>query len=210
MSLLEDLNWRHAVKAYDPNKKVSQENIDKIVEAARMAPTSSGLQPFKVIVVQNQEIKERLMKGALNPECMRDSSHVILFAAWDTYTEERIDKVYDYTTDERGLPRGRFGIYTDKLKSIYLTQPAENNFAHTARQTYIALGLALAQAAELRVDTTPVEGFDNAVVDEILELKKYGLKSVSLMYVGYADPEKDWVGTMKKVRLPKEEFVLEY
>ncbi|MBN9313139.1 MAG: nitroreductase family protein [Chryseobacterium sp.] len=210
MSLLEDLNWRHAVKAYDPNKKVSQENIDKIVEAARMAPTSSGLQPFKVIVVQNQEIKERLMKGALNPECMRDSSHVILFAAWDTYTEERIDKVYDYTTDERGLPRGRFGTYTDKLKSIYLTQPAENNFAHTARQTYIALGLALAQAAELRVDTTPVEGFDNAVVDEILELKKYGLKSVSLMYVGYADPEKDWVGTMKKVRLPKEEFVLEY
>ncbi|OJV49505.1 MAG: NAD(P)H-dependent oxidoreductase [Chryseobacterium sp. 39-10] len=210
MSLLEDLNWRHAVKAYDPNKKVSQENIDKIVEAARMAPTSSGLQPFKVIVVQNQEIKERLMKGALNPECMRDSSHVILFAAWDTYTEERIDKVYDYTTDERGLPRGRFGTYTDKLKSIYLTQPAENNFAHTARQTYIALGLAFAQAAELRVDTTPVEGFDNAVVDEILELKKYGLKSVSLMYVGYADPEKDWVGTMKKVRLPKEEFVLEY
>lgn len=210
MSLLEDLNWRHAVKAYDPNKKVSQENIDKIVEAARMAPTSSGLQPFKVIVVQNQEIKEKLMKGALNPECMRDSSHVILFAAWDTYTEERIDKVYDYTTDERGLPRGRFGTYTDKLKSIYLTQPAENNFAHTARQTYIALGLALAQAAELRVDTTPVEGFDNAVVDEILELKKYGLKSVSLMYVGYADPEKDWVGTMKKVRLPKEEFVLEY
>lgn len=210
MSLLEDLNWRHAVKAYDPNKKVSQENIDKIVEAVRMAPTSSGLQPFKVIVVQNQEIKEKLMKGALNPECMRDSSHVILFAAWDTYTEERIDKVYDYTTDERGLPRGRFGTYTDKLKSIYLTQPAENNFAHTARQTYIALGLALAQAAELRVDTTPVEGFDNAVVDEILELKKYGLKSVSLMYVGYADPEKDWVGTMKKVRLPKEEFVLEY
>ena len=68
----------------------------------------------------------------------------------------------------------------------------------------------MAQAAELRVDTTPVEGFDNAVVDEILELKKYGLKSVSLMYVGYADPEKDWVGTMKKVRLPKEEFVLEY
>lgn len=210
MSLLEDLNWRHAVKAYDPSKKVSQENIDIIVEAARLAPTSSGLQPFKVIVVQNQEIKEQLMKGALNPECMRDSSHVILFAAWDTYTEERIDKVYDYTTDERGLPRGRFGTYTDKLKSIYLTRPADRNFAHTARQTYIALGLALAQAAELRVDTTPVEGFDNAVVDEILDLKKYGLKSVSLMYVGYADPEKDWVAPMKKVRAPKDEFVLEY
>ena len=140
---------------------------------------------------------------------MRDCSHVIVFAAWDTYTEERIDKVYDFTTDERGLPRGSFGSYTDKLKSIYLNQPAEANFAHTARQTYIALGLALAQAAELKVDTTPAEGFDNSVVDDVLELSKYGLKSVSLMYVGYADSQNDWIAPMKKVRIPKEEFVIE-
>jgi nitroreductase len=209
MSLIEDLNWRHAVKAYDSTKKVSQDKIDKIVEAARLAPTSSGLQPFKVLVVENQGLKERLVEGALNPECMRDCSHVIVFAAWDTYTEERIDKVYDFTTDERGLPRGRFGSYTDKLKSIYLNQPAEANFAHTARQTYIALGLALAQAAELKVDTTPAEGFDNSVVDDVLELSKYGLKSVSLMYVGYADSQNDWIAPMKKVRIPKEEFVIE-
>ncbi|MCP1996063.1 nitroreductase family protein [Flavobacterium sp. HSC-61S13] len=210
MSLIENLNWRHAVKAYDPTKKVSQENIDKIVEAARLAPTSSGLQPFKVIVVKDQAIKEKLAEGALNPECMRDASHVIIFAAWDRYTAERIDKVYDFTTDERGLPRGRFGSYTDKLKSIYLEQPAELNFAHTARQTYIALGLALAQAAELKIDTTPVEGFNNELVDEILDLKKHGLKSVSLMYIGYADFENDWIKHMKKVRTPKEEFVLEF
>lgn len=209
MSLIEDLNWRHAVKAYDSTKKVSQDKIDKIVEAARLAPTSSGLQPFRVLVVENQDLKERLVEGALNPECMRDCSHVIVFAAWDTYTEERIDKVYDFTTDERGLPRGSFGSYTDKLKSIYLNQPAEANFAHTARQTYIALGLALAQAAELKVDTTPVEGFDNSVVDDVLELSKYGLKSVSLMYVGYADSQNDWIAPMKKVRIPKEEFVIE-
>ena len=209
MSLIEDLNWRHAVKAYDSTKKVSQDKIDKIVEAARLAPTSSGLQPFKVLVVENQDLKERLVEGALNPECMRDCSHVIVFAAWDTYTEERIDKVYDFTTDERGLPRGRFGSYTDKLKSIYLNQPAEANFAHTARQTYIALGLALAQAAELKVDTTPAEGFDNSDVDDVLELSKYGLKSVSLMYVGYADSQNDWIAQMKKVRIPKEEFVIE-
>ena len=209
MALNDDLQWRHAVKAYDPTKKVSKENIDKIVEAARLAPTSSGLQPFQVIVIENQEVKNKLTKGALNPECMADCSHVIIFAAWDRYTEERIDKVYDFTTDERGLPRGRFGSYTDKLKSIYLQQSADENFAHTARQTYIALGLALAQAAELRVDTTPVEGFDNAVIDEVLELRKLGLRSVSLMYVGYANTEKDWVATMKKVRVPKNEFVIE-
>lgn len=208
MSLIENLQWRHAVKAYDPAKRVSEENIDKIVEAARLAPTSSGLQPFKVIVVEDQKVKEQLAEGALNPDCMRDASHIIIFAAWDRYTEERIDKVYDFTTDERGLPRGRFSSYTDKLKSIYLNQPAELNFAHAARQTYIALGLALAQAAELKVDTTPAEGFVNEVIDRVLELEKHGLKSVSLMYVGYADPEKDWIAPMKKVRLPKEEFVL--
>lgn len=210
MSLIKDLNWRHAVKAYDPTKKVSQENIDKIVEAARLAPTSSGLQPFKIIVVKNQELKEKMANGALNPECMRDASHVLIFAAWDRYTAERIDNVYDFTTDERGLPRGRFGSYTDKLKSIYLEQPADLNFEHTARQTYIALGLALAQAAELKIDSTPVEGFNNELLDEILDLKSHGLKSVSLMYVGYADQEKDWIKGMKKVRAPKEEFVIEF
>ncbi|WP_312823473.1 nitroreductase family protein [Epilithonimonas sp.] len=210
MSLIENLKWRHAVKAYNPSEKVSQENIDKIVEAARLAPTSSGLQPFKILVVENQDLKDQLSEGALNPECMREASHIIIFAAWDRYTAERIDKVYDFTTDERELPRGRFGSYTDKLKSIYLEEEAEKNFAHTARQTYIALGLALAQAAELKVDSTPVEGFDNAVIDKVLELEKHGLKSVSLMYVGVSDPSRDWIAPMKKVRVPKEEFVLEY
>jgi len=209
MNLLENLNWRHAVKAYDPTKKVSQENIDKIVEAARLAPTSSGLQPFQILVISNQEIKEKLVQGALNPECMRDCSHVLVFAGWDRYTTERIDKVYDFTTDERGLPRGRFVSYTDKLKEIYLTETAEANHAHIARQTYIALGLALAQAAELKIDSTPIEGFNTKVVDEVLELNKLGLKSVSLMYVGYADAELDWLTNMKKVRTPKEEFVIE-
>ncbi|MEZ7514644.1 NAD(P)H-dependent oxidoreductase [Flavobacterium frigidarium] len=210
MALIEDLNWRHAAKAYDATKKVSKQDIDKIVEAARLAPTSSGLQAFQVLVVENQELKEKLVKGALNPECMRDCSHVIIFAGWDRYTEERIDKVYNHTTDVRGLERGRFSSYTDMLKKMYLAQSAEENFAHIARQTYIALGLSLAQAAELKVDSTPVEGFDNSVVDEILELDKLGLKSVSLMYVGYADAPNDWIGQMKKVRTPTEEFVVEF
>lgn len=210
MALIEDLHWRHAVKAYNPNEKVSQENIDKIVEAARLAPTSSGLQPFKVLVVENQDLKNKLSEGALNPECMREASHIIIFAAWDRYTAERIDKVYDYTTEERGLPKGRFSAYTDKLKSIYLEEEADKNFAHTARQSYIALGLALAQAAELKVDTTPVEGFDSAHIDQVLDLQKLGLKSVSLMYVGIADASRDWVAGMKKVRVPKEEFVVEF
>ena len=141
---------------------------------------------------------------------MTNASHIIIFAAWDRYTAERIDEVYDFTTDERGLPRGRFGSYTDKLKSIYLQEEAEKNFTHTARQSYIALGLALAQAAELKVDSTPVEGFDNATIDRVLDLGKHGLRSVSLMYIGVSDPENDWIAPMKKVRIPTEEFVIEY
>jgi len=208
MSLIENLNWRHAVKAYNPEKKVSQEDLNKILEAARLAPTSSGLQPFRIIVVENQDLKNKMVEGALNPEVMRDSSHVLVFAAWDSYSNEKIDKVYDYTTDERDLPRGRFGSYTDKIKTMYNAQTPEQHFAHTARQTYIALGLAMAQAAELKIDSTPAEGFSNEVVDEILGLKELGLKSVSLLYLGYRDQDNDWMASMKKVRIPMEEFII--
>ena len=208
MSLIENLKWRHAVKAYNPAQKVSKENLETILEAARLAPTSSGLQPFRVIVVENQELKEKMVKGALNTEVMRDCSHVLVFAAWDSYSEEKIDKVYDYHTDVRDLPRGRFSDYTDKLKGLYNAQTAEQHFAHTARQTYIALGLAMAQAAELKIDSTPAEGFNNEVVDEILGLKDLGLKSVTLLYLCYRDLEKDYLSHMKKVRIPMEEFII--
>jgi nitroreductase len=208
MSLIENLNWRHAVKAYDPTKKVSEKDLNTILESARLAPTSSGLQPFRIIVVENQELKEKMVAGALNPEVMRDSSHVLVFAAWDSYSNEKIDKVYDYHTDVRDLPRGRFGSYTDKIKEIYGAQTPEEHFAHTARQTYIALGIALAQAAELKIDSTPAEGFSNEVVDEVLGLKELGLKSVSLLYLGYRDEANDWLSTMKKVRIPMDEFII--
>lgn len=208
MSLIEDLNWRHAVKAYDSTKKVSEEDLDKILEAARLAPTSSGLQPFRVIVVENQELKEKMVKGALNPEVMRDCSHVLVFAAWESYSNEKIDKVYDHHTDVRELTRGRFNSYTDQIKQIYGAQTPEQHFAHTARQSYIALGLAMAQAAELKIDSTPAEGFSNEVVDEILNLKELGLKSVTLLYLGYRDTENDWLSQMKKVRIPMEEFII--
>jgi len=178
------------------------------LEAARLAPTSSGLQPFRIIVVESQELKEKMVAGALNPEVMKECSHVLVFAAWDHYSDEKIDRVYDRHTDERNLPRGRFGSYTDKLKELYNGQTPEQHFAHAARQTYIALGLAMAQAAELKIDSTPAEGFSNEVVDEILELKELGLKSVTLLYLGYRDVERDYLSHMKKVRIPMEEFII--
>lgn len=196
------------MKAYDPTRKVSAQDLNSILEAARLAPTSSGLQPFRVIVVESQALKEKMVAGALNPEVMRDCSHVLVFAAWDEYSADKIDKVYDHHTEVRELPRGRFSSYTDQLKQLYGAQTPDQHFAHTARQTYIALGLAMAQAAELKVDSTPAEGFSTAVVDEILGLHELGLKSVTLLYLGYRDAEKDWLSTMKKVRLPMEEFII--
>ena len=132
-----------------------------------------------------------------------------IFAAWDCYTEQRIEGMYDFITDERGLPRGRFESYTNRLKTAYLPQTAEQNFNHTSRQAYIGLGFAMAQAAELKVDTTPMEGFSNAALDELLDLKSKGLRSVTLLPLGYRDAEGDWLVNMKKVRLPKEEFIIE-
>ncbi len=206
--LLDDLKWRYATKVYQEGKKVSQENINKIVEAARLAPTSSGLQPFRLVVIDDLKTKEKLAEGALNQVAVTTCSHVIVFAVWDNYTNERIDQVYDFITDERGLPRGRFSRYTDMLKTSFGNTESIRNFEHATRQAYIALGLSLAQAAELKIDSTPAEGFDNQKVDEILNLKELGLKSVVLMYIGYADRENDWLASMKKVRVPKDEFVI--
>ena len=208
MALLDDLKWRHAVKAYDPNKKLDKAVVEQIVEAARLAPTSSGLQQFRLVVVGNQELKEKMVAGALNPDCMRECSHVIVFAAWDEYTPERIDAIYDKTTDERGLVRGRFKRYTDMLKENFGKMSEEEQFQHAANQSFIALGLALAQAAELKVDSTPIGGFDPKLVDELLGLPAKGLRSVSLLYLGYADNERDWLGKMKKVRNSMEEFAM--
>ncbi|WBL44375.1 NAD(P)H-dependent oxidoreductase [Algoriphagus halophytocola] len=209
MALLKDLEWRYATKKYDPSKKVSQEDVDKIVEAARLAPTSSGMQQFRVFVVSSPELKEKLVPIANGQQIVAEASHVLIFAAWDQYTEERIDSIFKLTTQERGLPSGKFNDYTNRLKAVYLKQTPEENFVHTARQAYIGFGLSIAQAAELKIDATPMEGFNNQQLDELLDLRSIGLKSVLMLPIGYRDEENDWLLPMKKVRNPKEEFAVE-
>lgn len=210
MELLKALEWRYATKNYNPEKKIEQSLVDQIIKAAWLAPTSSGLQPFKVIEITNQEIKEKIGDiSMMNKQRVVDSSHLLVFAAWDNYTEERIDQIYKYTTEARKQSEDAYKDYTDMLKGIYLNRASELNFDHTARQSYIAFGLAIAAAAELQVDATPVEGFDNAALDEILNLKEQGLKSVTILLLGYRDEENDWLVKMPKVRHPKEEFLIE-
>lgn len=210
MSLLEDLKWRFATKAYDPQRKVSQQDLNKILDAIALAPTSSGLQQFNVFVIQDQATKLSLAPEALNPECARDCSHILVFTAWDEYTDSRIDKVVNHTTDTKNLERGRMDSYYDNLKLHFKKQTPKEHFEHAARQSYIALGLALAQAAELKIDSTPAEGFSNAHVDTILKLQEKGLKSTVLMYIGYRDSPNDWNSQMPKSRVPKEDLIKEF
>lgn len=202
------LNWRYATKKMDPSKPVPQEKVDAIIEAIRMAPTSSGTQPFEVFVVTNPEVLEEVRKAASDQSQITDGSHLLVFAAWDNYTSERIDTVVDLNVQARGdLPM--LHAYYDRLKSNYLPRDAEVNYAHAARQAYIALGIALVAAAEQGVDSTPMEGFDPAAVDAILGLKERGLRSVVLMPLGYRDASGDWLAPMGKVRKSRDTIVTE-
>jgi len=207
-TLIEQLNWRYATKKMAPNKAVPQDKVDTIIEAIRLAPTSSGTQPFEVVVVTKPEVLSEICAAAGDQAQITDGSHLLVFAAWDNYTAERIDAVTELNVQERGdLPM--LNAYYDNLKNNYVPRDAEVNYAHAARQAYIALGIALVAAAEQEVDSTPMEGFDPRKVDEILGLKERGLRSVVLLPLGYRDPTGDWLLSMKKVRKPLETFVTE-
>lgn len=205
-TLLEQLNWRYATKKMDATKAVPQDKLDVIIEAIRMAPTSSGTQPFELIVVTNPEKLAEIQKVAGDQAQITDGSHLLVFAAWDNYTADRIDEVTDLNVEARGdLPM--LNAYYDNLKNNYLPRDTEVNYAHAARQAYIALGVALVAAAEQQVDSTPMEGFDPSKVDEILGLSERGLRSVILLPLGYRDPTGDWLLPMKKVRKSLETMV---
>ena len=209
MELLEQLHWRYATKKMNPNKTVPQEKVDRILEAVRLAPTSSGLQPFEVFVVTNPEIREKIKAIAWNQAQVTDCSHLLVFAAWDNYTAERINHMFDLVNDERGFKNEGWEAYRQKLLAAYVPRDAETNYQHAARQAYIGLGTALIAAAEEGVDSTPMEGFDPDKVDEILGLRARGLRSVILLPLGYRAEEGDWLVNLKKVRRSREDFVSE-
>jgi nitroreductase len=206
MELLDKLNWRYAAKVMN-GKKVAEDKIERILEAARLAPTSSGLQPFEIFVIKNQEIKEKIKPVAWNQSVITDCSHLLVFAAWDTYTAERINYMFDLTNKIRGFKNEGWENYRQVLLSSYPQKDAEENFNHAAKQAYIAFSQALIAAAYEYVDATPLEGFDPAAVDEILGLRKKGLKSAVLLPLGYRQEEKDWLVNLEKVRKPMKDLV---
>lgn len=155
----------------------------------------------------NPDVRAKIKDVAWNQGQIVDGSHLLVFAAWDNYTEARVDSVTDQMAEERGGRSETLDAYYTNLKNMYLPRDADVNFEHAARQAYIALGFALAAAAVEEVDSTPMEGFDPAAVDEILGLKERGLRSVLLLPLGYRAEEGDWLVNMKKVRRPRDQFI---
>jgi nitroreductase / dihydropteridine reductase len=207
-TLTDIMGWRYATKKMKPATPVPQEKVEAIIEAVRMAPTSSGLQPFELLVITNNELRAKIAEAANGQAQITDGSHLLVFATWDNYTAERIDEVVQLTVEARGdLPTLRG--YFDYLKANYVPRDPEINYAHAARQTYIAVGFALMAAAEQEVDSTPIEGFNPDAVDAILGLRERGLRSVVLMPLGYRDSEGDWLLPMPKVRKSRAVMVTE-
>ena len=210
MSVLnQKLEWRYATKKFDPTRAVPADKLERILEAIRLAPTSSGLQPFDMFVVTNDAIRARIREVAWNQAQVTDCSHLLVFAAWDDITPERLNMMFDLTNEVRGFVNEGWEAYRKSLLGIVAARGTEGNYQAAARQAYIGLGLALVAAAFEEVDAVPMEGFDPAAVDAILDLGAKNLRSVILLPLGYRANEGDWLVDLKKVRRPFSEFVTE-
>lgn len=207
MDLIEALNWRYATKKF-ADKKLSDEKLQKILDAIALSASSAGMQTYRVFVIENPEIRKELASDSFNPQIV-DSSHLLLFAAYDSINQEIIEHYIQFVAEERGLAVENLADFKKSLESHLLIRTDEENFIWSSKQAYIALGTGLIAAAEQQVDATPMEGFNAEKLDRILGLREKGLKSVVLLSLGYRDEENDFFAKLKKVRLPKEEFVTE-
>ena len=170
---------------------------------------SPGEHPAQLVVVTNIELRKKIKAVAWGQGQVTDCSHLLVFAAWDEYTAERINMMFDLANEVRGSKKEGWGNYRNLLLGSYPQRGAEVNFQHAAKQAYIGLGAALIGAAFEEVDSTPMEGFDPNALDEILNLRSRGLRSVVIMPLGYREEEQDWLVKLKKVRRPRDKFVTE-
>lgn len=208
MNAVEAMQWRYAVKAMS-GEKITDDKIERILEAIRLSPSSTGLQPYELFVVTSSELKAELKVASYNQSQVEDCSHLLVFAAWDTYTDDRINKWFDLVNEVRGEQGEGWENYRNSILRTYPVRSASENFQHTSQQAYIALGIAMLAAAMEEVDGTPMEGFIPAEVDRILGLESKGLKSVLLLPLGFRNPEKDYLINAKKVRKSMSDFVHE-
>lgn len=184
---LDQLDWRRAVKTYDPEKKLSEENLNQILKATQMAPSSFGIQPYHVYVVTDAAVREKLRAAAWDQAQFTDASHLLVFAS-RTDVMQRIDEYFDTASGGDAEKKAAMQGYRDVMEGFLGNVPEEGRKAWADRQTYIALGFALAAAAELEVDSCPMEGFSTGDFDQILGLPE-NMKSVVCLSLGYTNEE---------------------
>lgn len=208
MSFIEQLNWRYATKRMVADKAVPQEKVNAIIEATRLSASSYGLQPYNLLVIQDKELLQKIQAIAYNQPQIGETSTLLVFAAWDKPTQERIDTFFNFIASERGIPVEALAGYKSMVEGKIGSLDEVSVFNWMAHQTYLALGTALAAAAIEQVDATPMEGFNPAALDELLGLSEKGLKSVVILPLGYRDEANDPLANAKKVRKSTEDFIV--
>lgn len=198
MNLIDDLNWRHACKGMN-GTKIAQEKIDNILKAINLSPTSLGMQAFRVFVIENQQLKERIFNEACQQQPVTACSHLLVFATRTQITERFLDDYFALIEQKRNPGKDWCDKYRKKIEA-FREKNYENLEGWLARQVYIALGFACAAAANERVDSVPIEGFDKDILNKILNLPDQHLSAVVMLPLGYKDPEKDWMNNQPKVR----------
>ncbi len=205
-TILEQLNWRYAVKKYDPTRMVSDADWATLEDALTLAPSSFGLQPYKFIVITDQATKEKLGPAAYGQSPITDASHIVVFAYKKTFEEKDVAHFIERIAEVRGQTRESLAEY-ESVVSASAKRARDGGYIETwnSRQPYIALGFLLETAALLGIDATPMEGFDPQAVNAVLGLDDYS--AVAIAAVGYRDAEHDWLAPLPKVRMPKDELI---
>ncbi|MCM4169691.1 NAD(P)H-dependent oxidoreductase [Arenibacter sp. H213] len=203
---LDTLNWRYATKKFDTSKKVSPEKLESLLDAISLSASSYGLQPYEIFVIEDKEVREKLRPAAWDQAQITESSHVIILANQSTFGEELVDDYLENVSATRNIPLESLGGRADFMKSKLVTLPESEKASWTARQAYLALGNLLSAAADLKIDSCPMEGFDAPDINEILGLTEKGLNAAVLVAIGYRS-EEDTTQHNKKVRKPKKELI---
>jgi nitroreductase len=202
---IEKLHWRYATKQFNPDRQVSEEDLETLLEAIRLSASSYGLQPYEVIVIKDPEVRAKLKPAAFGQPQITDASCLLVFAYNTNVDENYLDAFIKNNSETRNQPVEDFDGLRDMIKNSVLTFSDEVKKVWASRQVYIAIGNLLSAAAELKIDTCPMEGFNPSEFDELLDLKSKHLKSVALTTIGYRS-DNDQLQDAKKVRKSKEEL----
>lgn len=206
-SIHDALYWRYAAKEFDSTAKLTNEERDTILEAIRLAPTSYGLQPFRVVVVTNPDVRTKLRAVSFDQSKVTDADTFLVFCARTNVSPADTQEYIDRTMAVRGVDAASLEGFKGMINGTIASMNQEQSEAWAARQAYIALGFGLETAAIIGVDACPMEGFDAAQYNEILGLSAQGLSAKAAMAIGRRNPT-DAYATYKKVRLSDEAMFL--